>query len=61
VRVAPSAEVRYRTGIVTVTVILGFAIATQVRTVLAIRSSLHIVPEQVEALGFQLQRRRRLR
>lgn len=52
---------RYRAAIVIVAVITGFGITTQLRTVLAIRAQLHVVPGQVEELGFQLRWREQAR
>lgn len=51
----------YRAAIVTVAIITGFGITTQVRTALAIRAHLHVVPAQAEELGFQLRRREQAR
>lgn len=51
----------YRATILIVAVITGFGITTQVRTALAIRAHLHVVPAQVEELGFRLRRREQTR
>lgn len=51
----------YRTAIVTIAVITGFGVTAQIRTVLAIRAHLRVVPEQVQELGYQLRRRERAR